>query len=143
MNVLVDTPVWSLALRRKPPDRNRQEWALVQRLAALVGQGQAQMIGAVRQELLSGIREEPQFLHLRDALRFYDDVPVETSDHEEAARVCNLCRRRGIAGSSIDFLLCAVAKRRRWQLFTTDDDFKRYAGVLPDLELLPIEESPG
>ena len=142
MNVLVDTPVWSLALRRKPRDRSKQQWALVQRLAELVGHGQAQMIGAVRQELLSGIREDAQFLRLREALRLYDDIPIETADHEEAARMSNECRRSGIAGSSIDFLLCAVARRRRWHLFTTDDDFKHYARVLPGLELLPVGGSP-
>lgn len=138
MNVLVDTPVWSLALRRKAQNRSKQEWALVQRLAGLVGHGQAQMIGAVRQELLSGIREDSQFLRLRNALRLYDDVLVETADHEEAARMSNACRRSGIAGSSIDFLLCAVAKRRRWKLFTTDDDFNHYARIL-DIELLPTD----
>lgn len=143
MNVLVDTPVWSLALRRKARDRSKQEWTLVQRLAGLVGHGQAQMIGPVRQELLSGIREEAQFLRLREALRLYDDIPIETADYEEAARMSNECRRGGIAGSSIDFLLCAVAKRRRWRLFTTDDDFKHYARILSDLELLPIDESSG
>jgi len=99
------------------------------------------MIGAVRQELLSGIRENAQFVRLREALRSYDDVGIETADHEEAAQMSNECRRSGIAGSSIDFLLCAVAKRRKWQLFTTDDDFKRYTSILTELQLLPIQES--
>jgi len=140
MNVLVDTPVWSLALRRKPGDRNRQEWALVQLLADLVGKGQAQMVGVVRQELLSGIREEAQFLRLRNALRLYGDSALETADHEEAARMSNACRRRGITGSSIDFLLCAVAARRRWMVLTTDSDFKRYAQVV-DVQLLPVRDA--
>jgi predicted nucleic acid-binding protein len=138
MNVVVDTPVWSLALRRRPRDRSPQEWVLVQLLAGLVGKGQAQMMGAIRQELLSGIREEAQFLQLRKALRLYDDVRVETEDHEEAARMSNSCRRRGIAGSAIDFLLCAVAARRRWMIFTTDGDFQRYTRVL-EVQLLPID----
>jgi len=137
MSVLVDTPVWSLALRRKTQDRSREESLLVQMLADLVGKGHAQMIGVVRQELLSGIREDAQFLGLRKALRSYEDAPLETEDHEEAARMSNACRRRGVAGSSIDFLLCAVAARRHWQIFTTDNDFKRYARIL-DLQLVPI-----
>lgn len=140
MNVLVDTPIWSLALRRKPKDRNLQEWSVVQRLAGLVGQGYAQMIGAVRQELLSGIRDDAQFLRLRKALRLYDDTPLDTEDHEEAARLSNVCRRRGVAGSSIDFLLCAVAKRRDWAIFTTDADFQRYARIV-DVKLLTVESS--
>lgn len=138
MNVLVDTPVWSLALRRKPLDRSGQDWLLVQILAELVGKGDAQMIGVIRQELLSGIREDAQFHRLRNALRLYDDTPVETEDHEEAARMSNVCRRHGIAGSSIDFLMCAVAVRRRWTIFTTDADFKRYARVL-DVKLMAID----
>lgn len=72
---------------------------------------------------------------------FYDDVRIDTADPEEAARMSNECRRSGVAGSSIDFLLCAVAKRRGWQLFTTDDDFQRYAHVLDDVRLVPIDES--
>jgi predicted nucleic acid-binding protein len=42
----------------------------------------------------------------------------------------NRCRARGIAGSAIDFLICAVAHRRKWQIFTVDRDFERYAKVL-------------
>jgi hypothetical protein len=45
------------------------------------------MIGAIRRELLSGIREQSQLLRWRTALRAYDDVRVETADHEEAARI--------------------------------------------------------
>ena len=130
MSVLVDTPVWSVALRRRPVARSGQELFLVQALSELVGKGEAQILGFVRQELLSGICEDAQFRRLRNALRSYDDTPIETEDHEEAARMSNICRRHGIAGSSIDFLLCAVAARRHWKIFTTDGDFKRYARVL-------------
>jgi hypothetical protein len=42
----------------------------------------------------------------------------------------NLCRTRGIAGSAVDFLICAAAQRRGWEIFTTDRDFERYARVL-------------
>ncbi|MGH9549894.1 MAG: PIN domain-containing protein [Terriglobales bacterium] len=43
----------------------------------------------------------------------------------------NTCRARGIAGSAIDFLICAVAHLRQWEVFTTDRDFARYSKVLP------------
>lgn len=140
MSVLVDTPVWSVAFRRKPLSRSDQESFLVQALSELVGKGQAQILGLVRQELLSGIREETQFRRLRNALRVYDDTPLETEDHEEAARMSNVCRRHGIAGSPIDFLLCAVAARRHWKIFTTDVDFKHYARVL-NVQLLLMDVS--
>jgi predicted nucleic acid-binding protein len=130
MMVLVDTPVWSLALRRKPGDLSAPEQALTRALAELVREGRAQIMGVVRQELLSGIREAERFEKLRGYLRAFDDPGLEVRDYEEAAQMHNRCRSRGIAGSAIDFLICAVAERRNWQVFTTDQDFERYAKVV-------------
>jgi predicted nucleic acid-binding protein len=130
MNLLVDTPVWSLALRRKQADLSPREERVTQALTEVIRDGRAQLVGAVRQELLSGIREEARFRKLRDYLRAFDDPPLETGDYEEAAQMHNRCRARGIAGSAIDFLICAMASRRNWQVFTTDQDFERYARVL-------------
>ena len=130
MNLLVDTPVWSLALRRKPSDLNPREERVTQALAEAIRDGRAQLAGVVRQELLSGIREEERFRKLRDYLRAFDDPALETGDYEEAAQMHNRCRARGIAGSAIDFLICAMASRRNWQIFTTDQDFERYRRVL-------------
>lgn len=127
MNVLVDTPIWSLALRRKGSDPNPREQFLAQALAELIRAGQAQLAGVVRQELLSGIREEERFRKLRDYLRAFEEPALEAADYEEAANCHNRCRARGIAGSPIDFLICAIAKRRNWQVFTTDRDFERYS----------------
>jgi len=61
MMVLVDTPVWSLALRRKPADLNPREQAPTQAQAELIRESRAQIIGLIRQELLSGIREPECF----------------------------------------------------------------------------------
>ena len=130
MMVLVDTPVWSLALRRKPGDLSPREQALTRALAELIREGRAQMVGVVRQELLSGIREAARFDRLRDYLRAFDEPRLDIRDYEEAAQMHNQCRNKGIAGSAIDFLICAVAQRRNWQVFTTDQDFGRYGRVL-------------
>jgi hypothetical protein len=130
MNLLVDTPVWSLALRRKHADLSPREARVTQALAEVIRDGRAQLVGVVRQELLSGIREEERFRKLRDYLRAFDDPPLETGDYEQAAQMHNRCRARGIAGSAIDFLICAIASRRNWQIFTTDQDFERYRRVL-------------
>ena len=130
MMVLVDTPVWSLALRRKSTDLSVRERTITTALEELIHDGRAQLIGVIRQELLSGIREEARFRKLRDYLRAFDDPHLETKDYEEAALMHNQCRRRGIAGSAIDFLICAVAFQRKWQIFTTDRDFARYRNVL-------------
>ncbi len=130
MNLLVGTPVWSLALRRKQAGLSPREEQVTQALAEVIRDGRAQLVGVVRQELLSGIREEERFRKLRDYLRAFDDPPLETGDYEEAAQMHNRCRARGIAGSAIDFLICAMAARRHWQVFTTDRDFERYGRVL-------------
>jgi predicted nucleic acid-binding protein len=130
MLVLVDTPVWSLVLRRKAADLSAREDKLTQALAELIRDGRAQLVGAVRQELLSGIWEEDRFRKLRDYLRAFDDPWLERDDYEEAAQMHNRCRSRGIAGSAVDFLICAVADRRHWQIFTTDRDFEQYGRVL-------------
>jgi hypothetical protein len=55
---------------------------------------------------------------------------LDASDYEEAARATNQCRGSGIAGSPIDLLMCAVALRYGWQIFTTDRDFVQYRTVL-------------
>lgn len=131
MMVLVDTPVWSLALRRRPEHLNGQEQQLTQTLAELIREGRVQMLGPIRQELLSGIREEAQFRKLRDYLRAFLEHPLEAADYEEAAHLNNRCRAEGIAGSAVDFLICAAAHRRGWSVLTTDQDFQNYASVLP------------
>ena len=130
MLVLVDTPIWSLALRRKSRDLNRRELSLTQALEELVRDGRAQLIGVVRQELLSGIRDPQRFETLRNYLSAFDDPALAAGDYETAAGMHNRCRGRGVTGSAIDFLLCAVAELRHWQIFTTDKDFEHYRRVL-------------
>lgn len=128
--ILVDTPVWSLALRRHAANLSAPERRSTQLLDSFIHEGRAQLLGAVRQELLSGLRGESQFIRLRDYLRDFPDPPLETEDYEEAARASNRCRRAGIATSSVDMLMCAVAIRHRWEIFTPDQDFVRYQTAL-------------
>jgi len=85
------------------------------------------VLGAIRQELLSGIRSIEQFKKLRDGLRSFPDEPLSQADYEDAASCFNRCRVKGIQGSNTDFLLCAVAARRNVPIFTTDDDFLGFA----------------
>jgi predicted nucleic acid-binding protein len=130
VNVLVDTSVWSLALRRSPINLNATEKALVEELAELIKEGRARIIGLVRQELLSGIKSPAQFSRLSEILRSFPDEPVGTSDYEEAATAGNRCRSKGIAVNVVDMLICVVAETRGWTVFSTDPDFNRYAAVL-------------
>jgi len=131
MNVLIDTSVWSLALRRKKESLSTNERFLVAELSELIREGRARMIGLVRQELLSGIKATEQYEKLKLHLRSFPDEVVDTSDYEEAAKAGNRCRAKGVAVSIVDILLCAVANKRLWPIFTTDPDFSNYAKVLP------------
>lgn len=131
MNILVDTSVWSLALRRKSENLSAAERSLVAELSELIREGRACIIGLIRQELLSGIRTAEHFEKLRLHLRSFPDEPIATSDHEEAAKAGNQCRGKGIVVSIVDVLLCAAAMTRGWAIFTTDPDFTGYAKVLP------------
>jgi predicted nucleic acid-binding protein len=130
MIVIVDTPIWSLALRRRPGHLSASEQKLTQTLSELIREGRVEMLGPIRQELLSGMREEAQFKKLREYLRAFNEPVLEVFDYEEAASMSNRCRGRGIAGSAVDFLICAAAHRRKWAIFTTDGDFQNYASVL-------------
>lgn len=131
MIVIVDTPVWSLALRRRHGDLSETESVLRHEFTELIREGRVLLLGPVRQEILSGIRDAAQFRRLRDSLRAFPDEPLTAEDFEQAASFNNDCRRAGIAGSAIDFLLCAVADRRSAAIFTTDQDFVHFAKRLP------------
>jgi predicted nucleic acid-binding protein len=111
VKVLVDTSVWSLALRRKPGDLTHQEQRLTQRLTELIEDDRVVVIGPIRQELLAGIRSEVVFDRLRRRLRAYDDEPLTSEDYESAAEIGNTCRAAGISGSAVNFLICAVTER--------------------------------
>jgi predicted nucleic acid-binding protein len=128
--VLVDTPIWSLALRRRVADLSGREQHLIQTLYQLIQQHRVCLLGCTRQEVLSGIREESQFRRIRDYLRDFSDIPLDTADYEEGAHLSNLCRRAGIAGSVAEMLLCSVSLRNKWEIFTTDGDFAHYSRVL-------------
>ena len=128
---IVDTPVWSLAFRRNISERSAPEQGLVHALHDLVTVEQAILLGPVRQEILSGLREQRQFDRLRGLLRDFPDTVITTADYESAAHYANLCRAHGVLGSPTDLLLCAIAVSRRWEILTTDNDFQRYSKHLP------------
>ncbi len=134
MNVLVDTSIWSLALRRKKGPGNKKEELILQELKRLIEESRALIIGPIRQEVLSGISSQYQFEALQEKLKAFEDLPVYSSDYELAAEFHNQCRRNGIQGSHIDFLICAVAKSNDIAIFIDDKDFLNYSNVL-NLEL--------
>ena len=127
MRVLVDTSVWSLALRRGDSARNPETEELRRLITAQV----ADVIGPIRQEVLSGVRDQVQFARLETHLAAFPDLNLLAEDYVTAAKFYNLCRSKGIQGSNTDFLICAVAVRRDLAIFTTDGDFPHFAKCLP------------
>jgi predicted nucleic acid-binding protein len=89
------------------------------------------MLGAIRQELLSGIKLAAQFTTLQTSLRAFEDIALTQTDYELAAEFFNKCRAQGIQGSNTDFLICAAASRRELPILTTDLDFSLYQKHLP------------
>ena len=120
MKVLVDTSVWSLALRRDKVESSGP----VQELRHLIYNHRVQMIGQIRQEILSGIRKDSQFKKLQKHLESFPDIPILTEDYVNAANFFNRCRSKGIQGSNIDFLICAVAYRNKFLIYTIDKYFE-------------------
>ncbi len=135
MRVLPDTPIWSAALRRTRGVASAYRAEMVK----LLNHGIVEIIGPIRQELLSGIREQSQFERVREHLRRFPDLPITTDDYEEAASFYNRCRSKGIQGSATDFLICAVATRNDLVIFADDRDFVNYSKVLP-IRLYPLEK---
>jgi len=128
MNVLVDTSVWSLALRKKTLTENEQD--CVAELQELIKELRVAMIGPIRQELLSGISEIDKYRLLKERLQAFEDVVTTKEDYEKAAEFSNQCRNLGIQGSHTDFLICAIADTHNMSIFTTDKDFIHYSTVI-------------
>jgi len=126
MKVLVDTCAWSLLLRRRNlAALNVEEQFMLTSLKEAIQDGRTAIVGPIRQEVLSGIKEPAQFEKLRRALEAFPDETITVGDYEEAARLFNLCRSSGVECGAIDILLCAIASRERWSILTNDGGIKR------------------
>lgn len=99
-------------------------------LITLIQEGRVVMLGAIRQELLSGVRGKAQFQKLRDRLRAFEDLSLDHLDYENAGACFNECRARGVQGGSTDLLVCAAALRRDLAILSEDHDFQHYRRVL-------------
>ena len=137
MQVVVDTSVWSLVLRRSATPMQPSSQAAVAALKDLIADTRAMLVGPVRQELLSGIKETTQYEKLRSALAAFPDEPMNVLDYDIAAEFFNTCKRKGIQGSNTDFLICAFAVNRKLPVFSLDQDFVHFQKCLP-LELLAL-----
>jgi predicted nucleic acid-binding protein len=127
MRVLIDTSIWSLALRRTGHIHSPE----AVELKRLITNHLVEIIGPIRQEILSGVRDQSQFDQLESHLTSFPDLLLLSEDYVTAAKFFNLCSSKGIQGSNTDFLICAVAVRHDFAVFTTDGDFHQFAKCLP------------
>jgi predicted nucleic acid-binding protein len=136
--ILLDTSVLSAALRRRQQGIPEKKLSL--RLLALLEGGERVAVpGLVLQEILAGIREDTQLQRIKTVLMSgYPIVVATVDDHLLAADIANKCRRRGVATSTGDALIAALAIERKALLFTVDADFEHLARIVP-LKLLPLE----
>ncbi|MDD5169030.1 MAG: hypothetical protein PHN75_09445, partial [Syntrophales bacterium] len=98
MKILVDTSIWSLALRRSGK-LSEGDQSLVSELTELIGEVRVAIIGPIRQELLSGISIQSQFDALKEKLSAFEDIQLTREDYERAAEFFNSGRKSGIQGS--------------------------------------------
>lgn len=133
MSVLVDSDVWSEAFRRQSARS-----VYVEELKRLIVLDEVVMIGPIRQEVLSGIREEKRFKKIRDLLKPFKSEQIDDSVYELGASFFNLCRSNGIQGSHTDYLICACAVAWKAKILSKDKDFLIYSKFLP-IDLLELE----
>ncbi|MBN1904994.1 MAG: PIN domain-containing protein [Deltaproteobacteria bacterium] len=126
MKVLVDTPIWSYALR----SQDNKYQSEIDALTSLIRDQKAIIIGPIRQEILSGYSDMRKYRIIKDKLSYFENASIVDSDYELAAEFSNKCRKKGIQGSHIDFLICAVASRIDIPIFTNDNDFNHYQKVI-------------
>jgi predicted nucleic acid-binding protein len=130
VKLLVDSSVWSLALRRRnAAGLNPEEQKLKAELVQAIQDGRVAMLGLIRQELLSGIKERDQFDKVKAALDPYLDEQINTADHVYAALIYNACRNQGVKAGTVDILICAVAQRRGWAVLSADGGLNRCLAV--------------
>lgn len=72
MKIIVDTCIWSLALRKNTVEAN----PCIEELKNLIEEIRVQLIGPIRQELLSGIKSKKQFDTLKRHLEAFADIEV-------------------------------------------------------------------
>jgi predicted nucleic acid-binding protein len=124
LSLLVDTSVWSLALRRDQPEAAPEVRALVR---AIESGDQIVTTGLVLQELLQGFSGPKARDQIVNRFASFPLIVPDRDDHVAAAALRNLCRSRGVQIGTIDALLAQLCVRHDLMLLTTDQDFGHMA----------------
>jgi len=117
--ILVDTSVWSLALRRDRPSADGH----VERFHQALTDGEVVLTGVVLQEVLQGLVDGRAKERLAGELSKLALLVPGREDHLRAAELFTMCRRKGVQLATVDALLAALCIRRDLTLLSTDQDF--------------------
>ncbi|MDR2155080.1 MAG: PIN domain-containing protein [Burkholderiaceae bacterium] len=128
MTLLVDTSVWSLALRRDA----QSTLAQVQQLKnALYGSEVIVTTGLILQELLQGFLGPKAQAQIVERFAALPLLQPDRDDHIHAAALRNTCRRAGVQIGTVGALLAQLCIRHDVMLLTTDKDFTHVAKHCP------------
>ncbi len=132
MNSLIDTSALLLLVRRsRDAVLNERERLVRDHVEALTRDGEALVLGSVRQEILTGAKTDEQFRRVETLLEDLEIILPGWADHVEAASLFNRCRRVGVQAAPVDFLLCAVSERLMVPILSVDRDFLQIGRVVP------------
>ena len=128
VHLLVDTSVWSEALRRDVP-----KGVHVQALhdALVLGLTSVFTTGIVVQELLQGFSGPKQTQVIVEKLRALPMIAPTFDHHVAAAQLRNACRTKGVQVGTIDALIAAICIKENLLLLSTDKDFEHIARTQP------------
>ena len=125
MNLVVDTSVWSLVLRRPRVNGNDPH---VRAFRSHLESGDGLfVVGNILQELLDGLRSTKQFERLLTLMDSYPLLDLDRQTYVAAARLQSVCRSKGVNAGPIDFLIAAACCQHGFPLLTADKDFVRIA----------------
>ena len=138
MTWLVDTSVWSLALRRDVPSDVAEVMALIR----AIERGDTLLTtGLILQELLQGFSGPKARERILEHFGALPLVVPDRDDHVAATDLRNACRRNGVQIGTIDALLARLCIRHDLTLLSTDGDFAAVASLLPLKLWQPIKPS--
>jgi predicted nucleic acid-binding protein len=120
VTLLVDTSVWSLALRRDAPASSPEVLALAD---ALAGTDVVVTTGLVLQELLQGFTGPKAGAAIIERFGALALLQPDRQDHIAAAELRNVCRRAGVQLGTVDALIAQLCIHHDLVLLTTDQDF--------------------
>lgn len=124
MTLLVDTSVWSLALRRDAPDEGPEVTYL---RSALAGRELVVITGVIVLELLRGALPDRVRAAVRSTAAGSAWVEPTREDYGAAADLSNACRRAGVRLDTVEALIAQLCIANDLTLLTTDADFRHAA----------------